>query len=419
MSRQDLLQELFEKFLDDKKLTPAEIRQLQALVQDERNSALLDQLLASLYEEEASEPVATESNARAAFEEVWAKLQSPATIADAPGVVDLQHRRRWWKYAAAAAVVLAVGTGVYWLTRREPAQPVVQQTLPPETGIQPGGNKAILVLADGSRIVLDSAANGLLVQQGSVQVVKSGAGELEYRNPESRIQNPVIAFNTLATPRGGRYMLTLPDGSKVWLNAASSIRYPTSFTGKERKVEITGEAYFEVEKNAAMPFRVIADQTQIEVLGTRFNVMAYTDEETMKTTLMEGRVSVKLEAGSRKPDPASQASDLRLQTSVILKPGQQAQIINNQLSVIKDADTEAAVAWKNGLIQFEGGDIRAAMRMIARWYDVEVEYRGNVPSVHFRGTIPSNVPVSEVLDMLGKTEEVHFSISGRKIIVTP
>lgn len=419
MSRQDLLQELFEKFLHDKKMTPAEIRQLQALVQDERNRELLDQLLASLYEEEVREPGTAESNSQAAFEEVWAKLQTPAPVTPAePAVVYGQFRRRWWRYAAAAVVVLTIGAGSWWLFRGNTAAPVVvqqNQSTPP--AIQPGGNKAILTLADGSTIILDSAANGMLVQQGSVQVVKSKEGELEYRKSETGSLKSEVGFNTLATPRGGRYTLTLPDGSKVWLNAASSIRYPTTFTGEERKVEITGEAYFEVEKNTKMPFHVFLHGMQVEVLGTHFNIHAYGDEAMMKTTLLEG--SVKVKTGSQKLEAGSRASDLRPQTSAFLKPGQQAQIANHQLSIINDADVEAAIAWKNGLIQFEGQDIHAAMRMLARWYDVAVEYRGNVPNAHFRGTIPSNVPVSQVLDMMEKTEEVHFEISGRKIIVTP
>lgn len=419
MSRQDLLQELFEKFLHDKKMTPAEIRQLQALVQDERNRELLDQLLASLYEEEVREPGTAESNSQAAFEEVWAKLQTPAPVTPAePAVVYGQFRRRWWRYAAAAVVVLTIGAGSWWLFRGNTAAPVVvqqNQSTPP--AIQPGGNKAILTLADGSTIILDSAANGMLVQQGSVQVVKSKEGELEYRKSETGSLKSEVGFNTLATPRGGRYTLTLPDGSKVWLNAASSIRYPTTFTGEERKVEITGEVYFEVEKNTRMPFRVFLNGMQVEVLGTHFNIHAYGDEAMMKTTLLEG--SVKVKTGSQKSEAGSRTSDLRPQTSAFLKPGQQAQIANHQLSIINDADVEAAIAWKNGLIQFEGQDIHAAMRMLARWYDVAVEYRGNVPNAHFRGTIPSNVPVSQVLDMMEKTGEVHFEISGRKIIVTP
>lgn len=412
MSKQELFQELFEKFLHDKKMTPGEIRQLRALVQDERNRALLDQLLASLYEEEVREAGTAESNTQTAFEEVWAKLQtSGASTSPYPAVVHLQSRRQWWKYAAAAVLVLTFAAGAYWLFRGDTPAGVVQQQqgLQPKTDIQPGGNKAILTLADGSTIVLDKAANGTLVQLGNVQVVKSKDGELEYKKSEVGSQKSEIAFNTLSTPRGGQYMLTLPDNSKVWLNAASSITYPTLFTGNERRVEVSGEVYFEVEKNAAMPFRAILNGTQVEVLGTHFNINAYNDEAIIKTTLLEGKVKVTPVIGSQ---PVAQSSK-------ILSPGQQAQISNNKLSIINDADLEAVMAWKNGLVQFDGNDIYAAMRMIARWYDVEVEYRGNIPHAHFRGGISSNVPVSQVLDMMEQTGEVHFEISGRKIIVTP
>lgn len=423
MSKQDLLQELFQKFLNDQKMTPAEIRQLQAWVQDERHRERLDELLASLYEEEAREPMAAESDTRAAFEEVWARLQAPAaaTVADEPVVMDMRPRRRWWQYAAAAVVIGMIGTGAYWLLSRNTSAPVVQQHQPPKPGIQPGGNKAVLTLADGSFIVLDSAQNGTLAQQGGIQVMKAKDGELEYRRSEVGGQQSEVSFNTLSTPRGGRYRLILPDGSKVWLNAASSITYPTLFTGNERRVAIAGEAYFEVapsgspgEGGKGIPFIVdILPATgkggQVEVLGTHFNIHAYEEETVIKTTLLEGKVKV---------TTGSQTSSLSPPTAAYLKPGQQAQLVNHKLSII-NADMEAAIAWKNDLIQFEGQDIHAAMRMIARWYDVEVEYRGNIPNVHFRGSMPSNVPVTEVLDMMGKTAEVHFTISGRKIIVTP
>ncbi|MCK7558398.1 FecR domain-containing protein [Chitinophaga sedimenti] len=190
----------------------------------------------------------------------------------------------------------------------------------------------------------------------------------------------------------------MPDGSKVWLNAASTLRYPTTFNGT-RSVELSGEAYFEIAPNAGQPFEVRNGNNTIEVLGTAFNIMAYEDEATTSTTLLSGAVKVN---GQK------------------ILPGQCASISrqNGQLAILDHVNTEAAVAWKNGYIQFEGQDIRAAMRLISRWYDVAVEYRGDVPS-HFRGTIPSNVPVTEVLKMMQMTEEVTFDISGRTIIVSP
>lgn len=420
MSKQDLFQELFEKFLNDKKLTPGEIRQLRTLVQDESNRALLDQMLASLYEEEIREQGTAESNTRMAFEEVWAKLQSPAP-ATSPDtiVVNLPSRRPWWKYAAAAVLVLTLAAGAWWLFRGNTPSPVVKQNPSPKTDIQPGGNKAILILADGSKIVLENAQNGTLGQQGSTRVVKLANGQLAY---EAAGYAPATAtlYNTITTPRGGKFYVTLPDGSRVWLNAASSLHYPTAFNGAAREVTLTGEAYFEVEKNAAMPFRVNLNGMQVEVLGTHFNINGYGDETTIKTTLLEGKVKV-VNRGSS----TGNAATTDLQQSVILMPGQQASIPtfsqSNRYSpiLVQAVDVEAVMAWKNGLIQFDGNDIYAVMRMIARWYDVEVEFRGNIPNAHFRGGISSNVPVSEVLNMMEQTGEIHFEISGRKIIVTP
>jgi transmembrane sensor len=413
MSKQDLLQELFGKFLDDKKMTPEEIRQLRALVQDERNRELLDQLLTSLYKAEPQEYPAAESNTRVAFEEVWAKLQGAApVISSVPGSVKLPGNK-WWKYAAAAMVILTFVAGAYWLFRGDTPEAFVQNDPQPKKDILPGGNKALLTLADGSTIELDEAKNGTLGRQGNTRVVKLANGQLAY---EVAGNTPVAAtlYNTITTPRGGMFHVTLPDGSRVWLNAASSLHYPTSFNGSAREVTLTGEAYFEVEKNTAMPFRVMVNNMQVEVLGTHFNVNAYTDEASIKTTLLEGSVKV----GSRQL-----AAGNATQQSAILKPGQQAVIFQGSKKSpqiqVQAVEVDAVVAWKNGIIQFEGSEIHAAMRMIARWYDVEVEYRGNIPSAHFRGLIPSNVPVSQVLDMMELTGEVHFEISGRKIIVTP
>ena len=406
MSKQDLLKELFGKFLDEKKMTPEEIRQLRALIHDEHNQEMLDQLLASLYEEEVQEPLAAESNARVAFEEVLAKINAETPVSR-PAVVNMHPRNRWWKYAAAAMVILTFAAGAYWLFRRDTPAAFVQNPQS-KTDIPPGGNKAILTLADGSTIVLDTAQNGTLGRQGNTRIVKLANGELAYQTAGNTPASAIL-YNTITTPRGGKFQVTLPDGSRAWLNAASSLRYPTAFNGAAREVTLTGEAYFEVEKNTAMPFRVILNGMQVEVLGTHFNVMAYTDEDAINTTLLEGKVKVTPVIGSQ----------LIAQSSKLLSPGQQAQIINNQLSIINNIDVEAVIAWKNGLIQFGGNDIRAAMRMIARLYDVDVEYRGNIPATHFRGEISSNVPVSQVLNMMELTGEVHFEISDRKIIVTP
>jgi ferric-dicitrate binding protein FerR (iron transport regulator) len=211
------------------------------------------------------------------------------------------------------------------------------------------------------------------------------------------------SFHTLVTPRGGQYQLLLPDGSKVWLNAASSVRFPTSFSGKERHVELTGEAYFEIAKDASRPFRVDAPGgMQVEVLGTHFNIMSYTDENAINTTLLEG--SVKVREGS---------------VSSLLRPGEQASLNKASDGIsVSNADVDETIAWKNGLFRFEGATIEAVMKQIARWYDVEVIYKGSV-SKHFRGMISRSVDISQVIKMLELTSEVHFKIDGKTITVMP
>jgi ferric-dicitrate binding protein FerR (iron transport regulator) len=322
----------------------------------------------------------------------WDNIASNILEADKQNIIPIRAKRRWlWAAAGVALLVTAAG---YFLFQPQPIhQPVT--TIVKTQDIAPGGNRATLVLGDGSQLSLDSAANGTLSQQGNTKVVKLANGQLAYQTAgQSSIQT--ILYNTIFTPRGGKYKVTLPDGSKVWLNAASSLRYPTAFTDT-RSVELNGEAYFDIAPDASHPFIVSHGKTVVEVLGTTFNMMAYPDEASIRTTLLSGAVKVN---GQR------------------LQPGQCASISNGKLSIEEEVNTEAAVAWKNGYIQFEGNNIRSAMRQISRWYDVEVTYKGEVPS-HFRGIIPSHVPVSEVLKMMEMTGEVTFEISGRTIIVSP
>lgn len=320
--------------------------------------------------------------------------------------------RRKWQVPAAAAVILILFTAGYFLwtgrttekeiTKAPPAKPSIQQD------IAPGGNKAILTLVDGSTIILDSASNGIISQQGNVKVQKLDNGLLAYTINGTQITEKDAAFyNTISTPRGGQYQVTLADGTKVWLNAASSVRFPVIFTGTERKVEITGEAYLEVAKNKAMPFRVKAGSTEVEVLGTHFNVNAYDDEAAVKTTLLEGLVKVSVPALGTGQSPR------------FLQPGQQAGVNKEgKINVMNNADTEEAVAWKNGRFQFKSADLKTILRQIARWYDVEVVYNGNV-NLHFTGQLTRNDNVSKVFEKLALTGEVHFRIDGKRIIVSP
>ncbi len=322
-------------------------------------------------------------------------------------IVPMRSRRPWLAAAIAVGLLLLAG-GIYWQLRKQPLPPetAVAQMPLPANDVAPGGNKAILVLADGTEVPLDSTGNGTLPRQGDTRITKPGAGQLLYSQAGSATGN--IRYNTLRTPRGGQFQVTLPDGTKVWLNAASTLRYPTAFTGRDRQVQLRGEAYFEVAANAAKPFKVNvlttqSDSMEVAVLGTHFNIMAYEDEALVKTTLLEGAVQVS--SGNRRKR---------------LSPGQGASF-NKQdytLALQENVNTEEAVAWKNGYIQLEGNDIQSAMRLIARWYDVEVVYNAPVPA-HFRGIIPRNVPVSQVLKMMEMTGEVHFEIRGKQLIVSP
>lgn len=317
-------------------------------------------------------------------------------------------KRMYRAIAAAAAIVILLFGSAYLILGTESnhsTTKVIDKAN--HNDILPGGNKAILTLSNGTNILLDSSANGMLALQGNTRIVKVSNGTLVYTpNPDTK-NSVEVQFNTINTPRGGQYKLVLPDGSLVWLNSASSIHFPTAFIGRERKVEITGEAYFEVAKNKDMPFKVKSTSSEIEVLGTHFNVNAYDDESSVKTTLLEGMVKVSgMEPGAK-------------QLPKFLQPGQQA-VIDKQgtIIVMDNADIEEAIAWKNGLFQFKSADLKAILRQIARWYDVEVVYVGNV-NLHFTGQLTRNENVSSLFEKLALTGEVHFKIDGKKIIVSP
>lgn len=321
-------------------------------------------------------------------------------------------RRKWQIPAAAAVILILLSAGAYFIFSSKSSKQELAKTQPPKpqlkNDIAPGGNKALLTLTDGSTIILDSTSNGTIIQQGNIKVDKLKNGLLAYTiNGKQITENDEAFYNTISTPRGGQYQLLLADGTKVWLNAASSIRFPVLFKGTERKVEITGEAYFEVAKNSAMPFKVKAGASQVEVVGTHFNVNAYEDEASIKTTLLEGLVKVSVPASAGNQSPR------------FLKPGQQSGITKEgKLSVLDNADTEEAVAWINGRFQYKSADIKTILRQISRWYDVDVEYSGNV-NIHFTGQLPRNQNVSGIFEKLELTGEVKFKIDGKKIIVSP
>jgi transmembrane sensor len=281
-------------------------------------------------------------------------------------------RIKYW--AAAASVLLVLSAGLWVWQHRTPANLVAAQTSPKglRNIILPGSNKATLTLADGSVLNLDISKKGTLSRQGNVAVNKTADGQLVYDTTKSNNHALVAGYNTVATPRGGQYQLVLADGTKVWLNAATTLKFPPVFAGKERRVELSGEAYFEVAKNKEKPFKVTVNGMAVEVLGTHFNIMGYNDDKTVQTTLLEG--SVKLTSSSQ---------------TAMLVPGQQGTMANQQNTSfrVQNVNTDDAVAWKNGYFTFRNEDIAGVMKKVSRWYDVDINYRGNLANRTFGGSV--------------------------------
>ena len=310
------------------------------------------------------------------------------------------QRKKWLTYSAAATIaLLATFTFLHFFNHRntKPPQPVAAVMQP---DIAPGGNKAVLTLANGTKITLDSLKKGIVSIQGSTKIIQPENGLLTYDRADSKRSE--VLFNTLTTPRGGQYQVVLPDGTKVWLNDASSIYFPSEFTGKVRQVRITGEVYFEVAASAKIPFEVLVNDITVQVLGTHFNVMAYKDEPVSKVTLLQG--AVKVVEGSR---------------TVLLKPGQQAQMSDKGgLIHVESVDPQGIIAWKNNQFWFNDDSIQTVMRQLSRWYDVEVIIKGDIPQ-HFDGNISRNISVSQVLEALQATRHLQYEIQDRTIIVSP
>jgi len=310
-------------------------------------------------------------------------------------LVRMKRRRKvlFIRLSAVACIILAFIFGKHLVL----PPPAIEQQF--RHDIVPGGDKATLTLADGKQVVLTGANNGKLGQQGNAEINNSSDGYLSY-NEIIQSKTEPLAYNVLTTPPGGQYRLRLVDGTIVWLNAASSIKYPTAFPGTERQVVVTGEAYFDVSENAGKPFIVKAGTETIQVLGTQFNVKAYSDEPSVKTTLVEG--SVKITGG---------------QGSLLLKAGQQTLLQKDHLSVV-NANVEEAVAWKNGYFRFNSEDVESIMRKLARWYNIEVRYEGPKPTEQFSGTMSRSRNISEVLDHLSYSNSVHFRVDGRIVTVS-
>jgi len=307
----------------------------------------------------------------------------------------------WKPIVAAASIFIVAALSLYLYTNSTQNKPV--RPVSHASHIKPGDNKAYLTLANGKKIVLSDAKNGTLVAQNGIQITKTTEGQLVYTVTGNN-NSTSSDYNTIETPKGGQYQVRLPDGTNVWLNAASSLRYPSAFKGSERKVELSGEAYFEVAKNKKMPFRVISNTQTVEVLGTHFNVNSYLDEADTKTTLLEGSVRVKRNNSA---------------AAVVIRPGQQASVkqnVNDKINVA-EADMEEVMAWKNNYFRFNNENIESVMRKISRWYNVDVEYKGAISDEEFNGTISRSKNIVQVLEMLEGTKSIHFKIEGRRIVV--
>jgi ferric-dicitrate binding protein FerR (iron transport regulator) len=303
-----------------------------------------------------------------------------------------------WYWSAASIILFMFVGGYFFFNKTNETPALVNKVNPlPATNILPGGDKAVLTLGDGTQIELDNAADGKLVDQSGIAVVNI-KGQLAYHVEG---QTPEVLYNTVTTPRGGQYQVVLADGSKVWLNATSSLRFPTAFTGNERNVELTGEGYFEVAPDASRQFNVKVNDINVRVIGTHFNINSYSDEPAVKTTLLEGKVLIS--KGSR---------------AVNLTAGQQAIVAagENTITVSRDFDQEGVMAWKNGYFHFEGANLQELLRQISRWYDVEVEYKGTPANRKFSGEIARTANFDEVIKVL-RESGVQFILIGKKLIV--
>lgn len=368
-------QQLFEKINDP--------RQLQLLLQDyvQADAAMDQQLVAKI-------PALRE-----------AILASEGKIT---GTVHRVHflKTAWLRYAAAILIIFGISAYLWNLSRNPQKETVATANPAPMEDIPaPASTRATLTLAGGQKIFLDSVSSGTLAKQGNIEIQKKADGGIIY---DGKTDNGDIVYNTLTVPRGSQIAsLLLADGTKVFLNAASSLTYPVAFVGKERRVEVTGEAYFEVAKDPRKKFIVTSGSLSTEVLGTHFNVNAYPDEQMIKVTLLEG--SVKVKSSSQQ---------------LTIRPGEQAAFASEALTRMSSVNLEQVMAWKNGTFQFENASIESIMRQLSRAYDIDVKYEGTV-NEKFGGGIPRNVNISQVLKMLQLTGKVNFRVENRIVTVTP
>ncbi len=380
-----VIQQLLEKYRLGN-ISADELQQLQALVEEGLGEKeILEDILSTLHQ--------------GAPDSGWQSADHThlveQIVMDTPVMPIRSNSKKWWLAAACAAAIFS--SGVYWYQHR-----IITPTQHPvHLAMMPGGNKAMLVLADGSTVPLDSANLGQIAKQGDANINNNGESLIyDNQGPSTK-----VVYNAIVTPRGGQYQLGLPDGSRVWLNAASSIRFPTAFPGRERRVEITGEAYFQIAADPNRPFLVAVkgnDSMEVQVLGTSFNVMAYTDEQEITTTLENG--AVKLVHGT---------------SQTVLQPGYAGTLTHHTGFSTAPADLEQTLAWKEGKFRFRNTNIQTIMRQISRWYDVDISYEGDLSDVDLTGIISRRENAASLLKILSATQRVQFETTKNKIRVKP
>lgn len=396
---------LFLRFMGDEAST-GERKELSELLKEETDPAAWEELLEEIYQAETATQEYNETEWHPVLEQLLAQnRENDAAVKPLNKRITLTFRQM----AVAASILLVIGLSSYFLFINKPTKQDDIVVAEIKDVKAPTTNRAMITLADGRTVYLDSAANGQIFTQNNIKVTKTADGKIIYDLviPTKEGSQGAPAFNTLTNPRGSKVIdMTLSDGTHVWLNAGSSVTYPVAFIGNERKVAITGEAYFEIThtvtaSGAKQPFIVSKGDMQVQVLGTHFNVNAYDDESDIKVTLLEGSVKVIASAAKQ----------------TVLKPGEQAVLTrNSQLTTHNSVDLDAVMAWKNGLFQFNNADLPTVLRQLARWYDVEVVYEGKIPQREFGGKMQRDLNLTEVLKIL-ETNNVNFKIEGRTLIV--
>jgi len=395
MEKNEIIALLQKRF--DGELQPQELQMLAALVNDPLQQQVVEEAIQHFLEN----PPAQQQLSQEQVTEMVARITSNSPMAqELPAAVRPIRRTQWW-WAAAAVLVLSLGS--YWFLLRQPDAGNRELANTTQTdAITPGKTGAILTLADGSTLILDTLGNTILADPQGVKMTLEN-GELAYN--KSNAQAAATQYNAVSTPKGRHFKVVLPDGTQVWLNAASSITYPTAFMGAERKVVITGEVYFEVAKNALQPFIVDIDgRATVQVLGTHFNINAYSNEDALRTTLLEGAISMQHD-----------------QSKLILAPGEQGILLPQAaaLSIDRQVNTEKVMAWKNGLFYFDGASVEQVMRQLERWYDISVAFEGRPPTRKFEGKMSRNIQLEDLLEGLRQMDLKFRMEAGRKLVILP